>query len=403
MKILHTSDWHIGHRLHEHSQFEEQTLFFDWLVETITNKQIDILLVSGDVFDTSTPSAQSQKMYYDVLVKISKSYCKHIVITGGNHDSPGMLNAPKQVLDALEIKVIAKASENIDKEVFEFEIDGEHIIIGAVPYLRDQDIRRAVAGENFNDITKKYKQALKNHYNKLADYCLSIKKENSIVVAMGHLFAVEGKVSDSEKDIYVGNLGHISAEDFSDVFDYVALGHLHRAQLVGDKNHIRYCGSPLVYSFSETLNVKMILSLNIENGEIKEIEEIDIPRFRLIKSYKGDFDHCIKKFKTFKNNKYNLTPWVEIVLVEDKNLGLQNTELNRVATENGIDVLKISILINKNKDEISDELLENTKSIKELKPIDVFKMKCKEKNIDLVENQEILDAFAEVLNIAQKM
>lgn len=402
MKILHTSDWHIGHRLHEHTQFEEQTLFFNWLVKSIDTQKIDVLLVSGDVFDSSSPSAQSQKMYYDVLIKISRTYCSHIVITGGNHDSPGMLNAPKQILGALNIIVVAKATENIEDEVFEFNINGEHLIIGAVPYLRDQDIRRAVAGENFDDITQKYKLALKKHYSALADYCKNIKKENSFVLAMGHLFAVEGKVSESEKDIYVGNLGHISADDFSTVFNYVALGHLHRAQLVGDKNHIRYCGSPLIYSFSEVLNDKIIFSIAVNKGEITEIEEISIPKFRLIKKYKGDFNHHINKFKTFKNNEYNLTPWVEVVLVEDTNLGLQNTEINRVATENGIDVLKISIE-NDQRYDVSDEFLETAKSIKELKPIAVFEMKCKEKNINLEERTDILDAFSEVLDIAKNM
>ena len=90
MKILHTADWHLGHRLFENTQIEEQSLFLDWLRETITTKEVDVLLVSGDIFDTNTPSTQSLKMYYDFLMKLQNTSCKHIVITGGNHDFPSM-------------------------------------------------------------------------------------------------------------------------------------------------------------------------------------------------------------------------------------------------------------------------------------------------------------------------
>ena len=151
MKILHTADWHLGHRLHEQSQQEEQTLFLSWIENYIIKEKIDVLLISGDIFDTGSPSNQSLEMYYNFLVKLKATSCKSIVITGGNHDSAGTLNAPKHLLDALSIKVVGKATENIEDEVFEIEVNGEKVIIGAVPYLRDGDIRRAVAGESFDE------------------------------------------------------------------------------------------------------------------------------------------------------------------------------------------------------------------------------------------------------------
>ena len=150
MKILHTADWHLGHRLHEHSQNEEQMLFLEWLENYIIDYKIDVLLISGDIFDTGTPSSQSLRMYYDFLIRLTKTTCQHIVITGGNHDSPGTLNAPKELLNALSIKVIGRSSEDISEEIFKLTVNDEEIIIAAVPYLRDQDIRRAVAGETFS-------------------------------------------------------------------------------------------------------------------------------------------------------------------------------------------------------------------------------------------------------------
>ena len=220
MKILHTADWHLGHRLHEHSQIEEQILFLSWIENYITDENIDILLISGDVFDTGSPSNQSLELYYSFLVRLNATTCHTVIITGGNHDSPGTLNAPKQLLNALSIKVVGKATENIEDEVFEIECNGEKVIIGAVPYLRDQDIRRAVAGESFDELTDRYKKALTNHYNEVAEHCKTINTTNLPVIAMGHLFAIGGSVSDSEQNIYVGTLGHIGADDFSDTFDY---------------------------------------------------------------------------------------------------------------------------------------------------------------------------------------
>ncbi|MEL6607241.1 MAG: exonuclease subunit SbcD, partial [Bacteroidota bacterium] len=259
MRILHTADWHLGHRLHEHGQQEEQQLFLDWLLQLIDKEKIDVLLVSGDVYDTGVPSTQSQKMYYDFLIQLQQTHCSEVVITGGNHDAPGTINAPKELLAALSVRVVGKATEEIADEVFELKIGNEAVIVAAVPYLRDQDIRRAVQGETFDEITERYKKALVNHYQEAATYCQEINTNQVPVIAMGHLFAVGGSVSDSEQQIYVGNLGHIGAEDFPETFDYIALGHLHKPQIVGGKDYIRYSGSPVMLSFSETGYEKQVL------------------------------------------------------------------------------------------------------------------------------------------------
>ena len=211
MKILHTADWHLGHRLLEQSQLEEQTLFLNWIENHIIEQKIDVLLISGDVYDTGAPSSQSQKMYYDFLIKLKKTSCQSVVITGGNHDSPGILNAPREVLQALSINVVGKATENIEDEIFELIINDEKVLIAAVPYLRDGDIRRAVAGETFEELSDKYKTALINHYQESAAHCKAINTDKVPVIAMGHLFAIGGSISDSEQNIYVGSLGHIGA------------------------------------------------------------------------------------------------------------------------------------------------------------------------------------------------
>jgi DNA repair protein SbcD/Mre11 len=394
MKILHTADWHLGHRLHEYSQVEEQTLFLAWIEAYIKKEKIDLLLISGDIFDTGTPSHQSLELYYNFLVALKNTSCKAVIITGGNHDSPGTLNAPKHILNALSIKVVGKATEYIEDEVFEIDINGEKVIIGAVPFLRDGDIRRAVAGESFEELSDKYKTALINHYKLLAEYCERINTSKYPVIAMGHLFAMGGSISESEQNIYVGTLGHIGADDFPAYFDYIALGHLHRPQIIGEDDKVRYSGSPNILSFSEINYDKKVIVLTIEDNEISLVKEDIIPRFREFYSLRGTIEECISQFPNIITNPYKLTPWVEIVLDVENNV---NTDgLKKAAKTYPFEILKTSL---KNQRRIKgiDELLEETKSIKELLPTEVFKLKCKEIGYDLKGNPKVWDAFNEIL------
>lgn len=398
MKILHTADWHLGYRLHEQSQFEEQALFINWLENYIIDQKIDVLLISGDVFDTGMPSNQSLQMYYNFLVKLKSTSCQSVIITGGNHDSPGTLNAPKDILNALSIKVVGKATEHIEDEVFEIDVNGEKVIIGAVPYLRDGDIRRAVAGESFDELTEKYKTALINHYQAIAIQCKLINTSQAPVIAMGHLFATGGSVSDSEQNIYVGTLGHIGASDFPTYFDYIALGHLHRPQIIGGNDKVRYSGSPYILSFNEINYVKKVIVLTIENNRITKIKDDIIPRFREFYKLQGKIAECIDLFPSVISNTYGLNPWVEIVLTEDNNI---NTDvLKAEAEKHSFEVLKTTLFSIRRTKGIEELLLE-TKSIKELLPTEVFKLKCEEMGFNLEERPEVWDAFNEILQSAK--
>ena len=397
MKILHTSDWHLGHRLHEESQYEEQKLFLNWLDSYISDNEVDILMISGDIFDSNVPSSQSLKLYYDFLINLKQNYCKHIIITGGNHDAPGTLNAPKEMLNTLSIHVVGNATENIEDEIFELEINNEKVIIAAVPFLRDRDIRKAIASENTDEIESRYKTALVKHYTKVAEYCTKINTQNIPTIAMGHLFAIGGSASDSESPIYVGGLGDIGSEDFPTSFNYIALGHLHRPQKIGNNNNIQYSGSPYILSFSEINYDKKVILLELENNTISNIKDIIVPKFRDILRVTGTVESCIKDIENICKKNHKLTPWVEVIL-DDKDKSLTgNTEIYNFANELNVEVLKITL---KNEKQIIglEQLLENTKRVKDLKPTDVFKMKCKEQDFNVYENPEILDAFMEVIN-----
>jgi len=398
MRILHTSDWHLGHRLHEQLQYDEQNLFLSWLIDFIRQQNIDILLVSGDVFDTGAPSSQSLSIYYNFLVNLKTTACKHVIITGGNHDAPGTLNAPKEILKALDINVVGKATEKVEEEVFEISIKDEKVVVAAVPYLRDQDIRKAVAGENFTEIGDRYKNALINHYHDVAQYCNTINTQHHPVIGMGHLFAIGGATTDSEQTIYVGNAGDIGADDFPSTFDYIALGHLHRHQRINEK--VRYSGSPYILSFSEVGHPKNVICLEISDNKIAQITPYPIPEFRPVRRVKGSFNDCKVQLQQLEAEHHQLAPWVEVVLDDEGHSGLSFSNINDVTQGMDLKVLKVTF---KNQVlDVNSFTGESDKDIKDYTPLEVFKLKCEEEGFDISANPEVEDAFHEVLQIAKE-
>ncbi len=250
MKILHTADWHIGKVLHKRSLQDEFILFSEWLITTIIKEEIELLLVSGDIYDLANPSAKDRSMYFQLLRKLTELNIQ-IIITGGNHDSVGLLNAPKEILDVLDIHVIGGALDPIKEEliVIKNKKGDEELVIAAVPFLRDKDLRNAETDQQYANRTEAIREGIKAHYKTLATLCKE-KYASLPALAMGHLYAIGADPSDSERDIHVGNAAAVDASIFSG-FDYVALGHIHRPQIIGKNEMVRYSGSPIALSFSE--------------------------------------------------------------------------------------------------------------------------------------------------------
>jgi exonuclease SbcD len=215
------------------------------------------------------------------------------------------------------------------------------------------------------------------------------------VIAMGHLFVIGGTTSESEQTIYVGNLGDIRAGDFPDTFDYVALGHLHRYQKTGGTENIRYSGSPYMLSFSESGYDKKVVIIETEDNQLKKIGEHGIPKFREILKVRGSIEDCIAQLKLIDLETHELTPWVEVILDDEPNTRLGFSEINKAAAYLKLEVLKVS-LKNERKMAGLEQQLKDTRHIKELSPLEVFKLKCKEQEFELDERPEILDAFNEV-------
>ena len=392
MRVLHTSDWHIGHRLYEKSREKEHLAFLNWLSSYIRDNEIELLIVAGDIFDTSMPSNSSLRLYYNFLVSLNRTKCKRVIITAGNHDSPSTIEAPKEILNALNISVVGRVDNNI------FPIEDSNITVVAIPFLRDRDIREAISKESFSDINSRYKKALIDYYSKVAKRCEELRDDNSFFIATGHLFATNTTISDSESSIYVGGVGDISADDFPDTFDYIALGHLHKAQKVGGREHIRYSGSPIPLSFNEAKRDSKVIVLDINNRDL-DIKEVVVPRFRELISIRCKLDEVEDRLKSINSN-LPLKSWVEITIIDKSRDLLINEKIMDISRDLDLEVVKIAVesaSFNYPKEIVKDNI-----SLSSLTPEDIFIRKCKEEEFNLDENPDIRDAFYEILSIVRE-
>ena len=314
LRVLHTSDWHIGRTLYSKKRYEEYEKFLDWLVGVIVDEAVDVLLISGDIFDTATPSNKAFKLYYSFLSATARTSCRSIIIIGGNHDSATSLDAPKQLLNALNITVVGAAREDPAEEVVcIYGEDGEaELMVCAVPFLRERDIRMVGAGDILEDRAEQLAEGVYEHYKRVVAEARSKVGTEVPVLVMGHLFAcgADGSGDDSERELYVGTLGQVDITRFPPA-SYFALGHLHRRQRVGGAECMRYSGSPLAMSFGESTQEKSVVLLEFTTGkEEPEVMEIEVPVFQRLERVSGDLMEILADIARIKGEQEEV--WLEI-------------------------------------------------------------------------------------------
>lgn len=298
LTLLHTSDWHLGRGFHGRRPESMFAAFLDWLLTTLAAQEVDALLVAGDVFDTHTPAPRMQALYYRFLAELTRARrCRHVVITAGNHDSPAFLDAPRQLLAALNVHVIGTAKDAPEAEVLTLRApDGTpELIVCAVPYLHERDLRRALPDESVADKERRLAEGIQAHYAAVARAAseqraaLGAAGAHVPIVAMGHLFAAGASTveDDGVRSLYVGSLAQVGADAFADAFDYVALGHLHRAQCVAGQAHIRYSGAPQVMGFGEAGQEKSVCLVRWQ-GRTPAVQTLPVPCFQPMARLEGD-------------------------------------------------------------------------------------------------------------------
>jgi exonuclease SbcD len=282
MRLLHTSDWHLGQTLHSHDRTWEHQRFLDWLLETLVEHDIDALLVSGDVYDNANPAAATQRMLYRFLAH-ARQRVPHlnIVLIAGNHDSPGRLEAPAPFLEGFDARVVGVVERDalgaVDVSRLLAPLRDRHGAVAAwclaVPFLRVSDVPRL---ETEGDA---YTEGVGELYRQVQEHARACRQPGQAIVALGHCHMAGGQVSEqSERRIVVGGAEMLSSAMFAADMAYVALGHLHLAQKVGGAEHIRYCGSPLPLSFAEINYPHQVLKAEFNGEHLLEVTAIPVPR-----------------------------------------------------------------------------------------------------------------------------
>lgn len=316
MKILHTSDWHLGRTLYEKRRVEEHTQFLEWLLLEIETHHIDLLLICGDIFDSVTPSNTSLQLYFTFVANAVKKGCRHIVVIGGNHDSPSLLEASKVMMHTLGAHVIG-ATNDVEEEVLLLKDEkGEaEAIVCAVPFLRDRDVRVSYAQEHYSDKQKRLLEGIENHYSRSGEIALQIKKRENKplpIILTGHLFT-QGSHSyegDGVRDLYVGTALHLPPSIFLKEASYVALGHLHQSQQVGSHQHIRYSGTPIPIGFSEAASPKEVIVIELNQERVTQITPVQVPLFQTLVTLSGDEQQLTKELSELVEHKKPI--WVEV-------------------------------------------------------------------------------------------
>lgn len=347
MRFVHTSDWHLGHTLISKDRKIEHQRFLNWLETYLNENQIPTLIVSGDVFDSGLPPNYALKMYYDFLVNLQNTSCSTVIIIAGNHDSPSLIEAPKALLKHLNVHVIGQVQDKQNRHIISINDQEGSLkgIICALPFLRDRELRFSVSGESSEERAKAIVKGIEKQYEKSIEIAQSIIKTANCVyhlpiIATGHLFATGGNRSDGIREIHVGSLGHVPVSAFSENFDYVALGHLHKSQLVANRNNVRYSGAPIPLSFGEACQKKSILDVNIRDKQTIEIKEIDIPRFQQLQLIEGNLESVISQINSLKETS-NKDLWVEVLLKTEQRIPDVQETLIQLTEKTPIEILSV--------------------------------------------------------------
>jgi len=432
MRIIHTSDWHLGQYFYGKSRANEHQQFLTWLLAQVTAHHIDAIIVAGDIFDTSTPPSYAREMYFDFIAKLQVTECQ-LVILAGNHDSVAMLSESQSILANLSTRVITQAiptsideddlkidlkshlnNEVLNQQVFPLmnKAGQASAIICAIPFVRPRDVIKSRAGQSAKDKQQNLQQAISDHYQSLYKHALTLAKslskkslkglskkaakgkpleqlEQLPIIATGHLTALgvslNDSKSDSVRDIYIGSLEAFPASAFPPA-DYIALGHIHRAQKIAKSEHIRYCGSPIPLSFDEAKQDKRVLMVEFTESKLNKVEDIIVPCFQPLYMVKTSVDAldvnlqktltAFKKYQssvsTEKESTKNIKAWLDIEIDNGDHLSDLSQRVSDLIGDMPFDVLLVRRSKKARKRRISQSSQQNNSTLSELSLAEVF-------------------------------
>lgn len=399
MRILHTSDWHLGQHFMGKTRQAEHQAFCAWLIEQVREQAVDAVLIAGDIFDTGAPPSYAREQYNRFIVELRATGCE-LVVLGGNHDSVAMLGESKALLAQLGTRVIPGVCEQLEEQLLTLHRrDGSvGALLCGIPFIRPRDVLLSQAGQSAQDKQQSLQQAIQQHYQDLYALAESKRAElggNLPIIATGHLTTVGASASDSVREIYVGSLEAFPTSAFPPAA-YIALGHIHRPQKVGGLEHIRYCGSPIALSFDEAKQQKEVLLVELDSSGLRQITALPVPRFQPLLSLRGSLKELEVAIKeAAKQGSAEQPVWLEVLV--GTNDYLSDLQLRIAALCEGLPVEVLRI--RRERGNASASLQGQAKeTLDELSVEDVFAQRLSSETLDEAEQAKLLGLYQHVVS-----
>lgn len=338
MRIIHTSDWHLGQNFYSKSRAAEHDAFLQWLLTTAEAQKVDAIIVAGDIFDTGSPPSYARELYNRFVVNLQQTGC-HLVVLAGNHDSVATLNESRDILSFLNTTVIASAGH---KPFILNQRDGTPgAVFCPVPFLRPRDIITSQAGLSGSEKVRQVLERITGYYQQQYQQACELRADRSLpIIASGHLTTVGASKSDAVRDIYIGTLDAFPAQNFPPA-DYIALGHIHRAQKIGGSEHIRYSGSPIALSFDETGKSKSVNLVTFADGKLGDVTPLVVPVTQPLAVIKGDFDGISAQLAEWRDADAEPATWVDIEITSDEYLHDIQRKIQVITDDLPVEVLLV--------------------------------------------------------------
>lgn len=350
MRILHTSDWHLGQHFMGKSRQAEHQALIDWLLTQVQDHAVDAVLVAGDIFDTGSPPSYARELYSQLVVRLHGAGVA-LLLLGGNHDSVATLGESRALLECLSATVIGAADDPAAQVVVLPRRGGQGVagcVVCAIPFIRPRDVLQSQPGQSAEDKQQSLQAAIQAHYAavfaaaSLRRAALEAELGHPLpLIATGHLTTVGASSSESVREIYVGALNAFPTSAFP-AADYIALGHIHQPQKVGGFNHIRYCGSPIPLSFDEVRQQKEVLLVDLEASGLHAITPLPVPRFQALASVSGNLLALADKIVAAAAEGSPAQPvWLEVTVAEDDYLADLPVRIEAMTAGLPVEVLRI--------------------------------------------------------------
>jgi DNA repair protein SbcD/Mre11 len=398
MRILHTSDWHLGQYFLGHSRQAEHQKLIAWLVEQTRLHAVDSVLIAGDIFDTGAPPSYARELYYTLILALRDAGVG-LTLLAGNHDSVAVLEESRNLLTALNTVVIPSVRDDPNEQdrVLNTREGKPGAIVCAIPFIRPRDVLQSIAGQSARDKQQSLQDAIHAHYQAL--FALAEEKRVELgahlpIIATGHLTTVGASASESVREIYVGALEAFPTAAFP-AADYIALGHIHRPQKVGGFEHIRYSGSPIALSFDEARQQKEMLLVDVSSDGLGGVTVLEVPCFQPLLSVRGSLKELEPAVAAVASEVADgETVWLEIVVCADDYLSDLNARIQTITENLPVEVLRIRRERSSTMNALQSQAKE---TLNELTPDDVFARRLQSETIDEETRLQLLSMYREVV------